>query len=211
MSLLSTNTSSLIVQNNYLSTSEADQLYQNILTNQEDYPLQKEPKGYAYGKEIIFHRSIGFFSDTSIGYKYSKQISKSNPLPQECKDLLARINQQFSTNYNGILINVYAGGTDYISAHSDNEKELDQSKHVIAISLGESRIFRVRPKEQNISISTSIAKNSKCKTQAYDIHTNHGQLIGMCGNFQQEFTHEIPIEKHKLNIRISLTFRYHSV
>jgi alkylated DNA repair dioxygenase AlkB len=209
--ILSTISSQLVVQNNYLCKQFADQLYKNILTNQAEYPLEKQPKGFAYGKEIIFHRSIGFFSDTSIGYKFSKQISKAIPLPQECKVLLAQINKEFNTNYNGILINVYAGGVDYISAHSDDEKELDQSKSVIVISLGESRIFRVRPKDKDIKINSIIPQNNRCKTPAYDIPTEHGQLIGMGGNFQSEFTHEIPIEKNKTNIRISLTFRYHSV
>lgn len=200
--------SSLIVKSNYISKEEADTLYKNILAN---YPLIKDPKGFAYGKEITFHRSMGFFSDTSIGYKFSKQLTKSQPLTAECKELLNKINAEFQTNYNGILINVYSNGQDYISAHSDDEKELDQSKSVLAISLGESRIFRIRPKDASLEIQTNLAKNTKCKTPVYDIATEHGQLIGMCGNFQKEFTHEIPIEKHKQNIRISLTFRYHSV
>lgn len=208
--IFKTNLSSLKVENNFLIKEDADKLYNSILSNSSLYPLQVNPKGTAYGKEIIFHRSIGFFSDTSKGYSYSRQIAKSNPLPQECKELLEKVNKQFKTNYNGILINVYTSGLDYISAHSDDEKELDNSKSVIAISLGEERLFRIRPKEETLMIETNIPKNKKCKTPVYDITTEHGQLIAMCGDFQKEFTHEIPIEKTKKQIRISLTFRTHS-
>jgi len=207
-----TQTSSLIVQNNYLNQEEADTLYQSIITDKDSlYPLEVYPKGFAYGKEITFHRSIGFFSDTSKGYKFSKQTTKSHPLTTELKHLINKINQEFETSFNGVLINIYRSGCDYISAHSDDEKELDKSKHVIAISLGSSRCFRIRTKQHDTEIDTSLLSNKKCKTPVFDIQTEHGQLIAMCGNFQSEFTHEIPIEKTKPNTpRISLTFRCHS-
>ena len=38
-----------------------------------------------FGKPAIQHRSIGFFSDTSIGYKYSGQLAKSIPLTDSLK------------------------------------------------------------------------------------------------------------------------------
>ena len=55
------------------------------------------------------------------------------------------INTQFGTNYNGILINKYIDGNDYIGAHGDDEKNLDAGD-VIAISYGAVRKFRIRDK-----------------------------------------------------------------
>jgi len=40
-------------------------------------------------------------------------------------ELLSYVNTKFNYNYNGILINKYSGGDDYIGRHSDDERGLD--------------------------------------------------------------------------------------
>ena len=92
------------------------------------------PKIIVYGKPGIQHRSVGFFSDESIGYKYSKSI----PMTRALSELLLLVNREFSAEFNGILINRYANGEDYIGAHSDDEASLDRNG-VIAISVGAIR------------------------------------------------------------------------
>ena len=196
-----TESSSLEVINGYVKNTKEWLEYLQTL------PLIKYPKGKIFGKEITFHRAIGFFSDESIGYKFSGQIIKTGELSSKLKEILDKVNTDFNKEYNGILVNVYYSGEDYISAHSDDEKELKKSE-VIAISFGQSRIFRVRPKDRNLVIEGE--KSKRHKTPVYDISTENGQLIIMKGDFQKEFTHEIPPEKNKDGIRISLTFRYHS-
>jgi len=204
--LISTNHSYLDCISEFFSNTEANDWLQYVKT----LPLINYPKGKIFGKEITFHRSIGFFSDTSNGYKFSGQTIKTGNFTPELKQLIETINKKFNTKYNGILINIYYKGEDYIGAHSDNEHELDSSNQVIAISLGQSRIFRIRPKKTlEDNIISKIECNKKMKTPVYDIDTQHGQLIIMGGNFQKDFTHEIPIEKNKNNIRASLTFRHH--
>ena len=44
-----------------------------------------------------------------------------------------------------------------------------------------------------------------------DVLTNSYELLHMGGDFQKEFTHEIPIEKKVKEPRISFTFRYHKI
>lgn len=100
-----------------------------------------------YGKECRQRRCIGFFSDESIGYKYSSP----KPLTKSLKLLLSDINHLFNTNYNGILVNKYKSGEDYISKHSDDEKNLDDSG-VISISYGATRKFRIRDKKTNVIV-----------------------------------------------------------
>ena len=92
------------------------------------------PKIIVYGKPGIQHRSVGFFSDESIGYKYSKSI----PMTRALSELLLLVNREFSAEFNGILINRYANGEDYIGVHSDDEASLDRNG-VIAISVGAIR------------------------------------------------------------------------
>jgi alkylated DNA repair dioxygenase AlkB len=43
-----------------------------------------------------------------------------------------------------------------------------------------------------------------------DVPTNSGEMLIMGGDFQKEFTHEIPIEKKIKHPRISFTFRKHT-
>ena len=158
--------------------------------------LMINPEIMVYGKICHQHRSVGFFSDVSRGYKYSGKLMKSTPLTNNLSYLLRDINEKFHTSFNGILVNRYEDGSDYISAHSDDEKGI-HINDVVSISWGTSRTFRIRLKSDRKVIA--------------NIPTESGKIIHMGGEFQREFTHEIPIEKKKKGIRYSFTFRYHSV
>lgn len=157
--------------------------------------LLKNPQIIVYGKVCYQHRSIGFFSNDSIGYHYSNQLAKSQPLTDNLQNLLNQVNGLYQTDFNGILINKYENGSDYISAHSDDEKDLSDIG-VVSISYGETRKFRIRDK-----ITKKIVK---------DIPLIEGEIVRMGGKFQQEFTHEIPVEKKINGIRYSFTFRKHN-
>ena len=157
--------------------------------------LNEYPKIFVYGRECIQHRSIGFFSDKSIGYTYSRKLESSQNLTDNLKKLLEIINTFFKSDFNGILINKYLDGNEYISSHSDDEKEISENG-VISISVGAVRKFRIRDKS-----SRKIVK---------DIPTEPYNVIHMNGDFQKEFLHEIPIEKKIKDCRYSLTFRKHT-
>lgn len=158
--------------------------------------LIKKPKIFVYGKECRQNRDIGFFSDDSIGYYYSGQLAKSQLLTSKLKLLLNLVNNNFNSNFNGILINKYNNGKDYIGPHSDDEKNLDEIG-VISLSYGAPRKFRIR--------------NKKTKKIILDINTKNNMLIHMGGDFQKEFTHEIPIESKIKEERYSFTFRKHKI
>lgn len=108
--------------------------------------------------------------------------------------LLALVNTTFGTDYNGILVNKYFSGEDYISSHSDDETNLDNSG-VVAISWGATRKFRIRKKGEK---------------GFQDFPMVSGSMLQMGGDFQKEFTHEIPPEKKVKGVRISFTFRKHT-
>ena len=154
------------------------------------------PPIFVFGKKAYQHRSVGFFSNTSVGYYYSNQLAKSIQLTPNLVKLLDIMNTKFNADFNGILINKYNDGNDYISAHSDDEKNLDMVG-VVAISFGAIRTFRIRDKTTKKIIT--------------DIKTNPFEIIHMGENFQKEFIHEIPIEKKVKDYRYSFTFRKHLV
>ena len=156
--------------------------------------LVKNPEIKIYGKTAYQRRSVGFFSDESLGYKYSWKFMKSKPFSQGLKYLLEYINTKFGAMFNGILVNYYVDGNEYIAKHSDDEKTLDDTG-VIMVSYGAIRKFRIREKKTN-----KIVK---------DVLTEPNKIIQMSGNFQKEFTHEIPVEKKVKGSRYSFTFRRH--
>lgn len=157
--------------------------------------LQEYPEIKIFGKICRQRRCVGFFSNKSKGYNYSNQILLAKPMTDQLTTLLNVVNKLYNTDFNGILVNRYKTGLDYISAHSDDETGLDNSG-VIAISYGAKRIFRIRDK--------------KTKKIVKDIPLESYSIIQMGGDFQKEFTHEIPVQKKVLDERISFTFRKHN-
>lgn len=158
--------------------------------------LEERPQLVMFGKPACQPRNVGFFSDTSIGYKYSTTMMASKPLTTGLKKMLDLVNSMFpKANFNGILINTYQDGNDNIGKHSDNQKELS-SVGVVAISHGAVRKFRIRDKDGKI---------------IKDIPTTSGSIMWMEGDFQKEFTHEIPVEKKVKTSRTSFTFRSHNI
>lgn len=158
--------------------------------------LDIRPPIKLFNKIVNQRRDVGFFSSSSIGYYFSGQLSKSKPMNPSLNMLLEMINKMFGSEFNGILINRYNSGDEYICAHSDDEKNLDKSG-VIAISYGGERIFRIR--------------NKYTKKLFQDILIRNMDVIHMGGNFQKEFTHEIPQTKKTVEIRYSFTFRHHNI
>ena len=160
-----------------------------------DSLLIHRPPIIVFNKPCHQCRSVGFFSDTSQGYYYSRQMMNSQSLTPKMLQLLEITNEIFGSDFNGILVNKYEGGEEYLSAHSDNERDLSARVGVVGISYGEERNFRIRNKETNAIV--------------LDLSTTEGMYIQMGGDFQKEFKHEIPIQRKKKGIRYSFTFRKH--
>lgn len=161
-----------------------------------DSALDYHPPITMYGKVCHQQRSVGFFSDISKGYHYSTQLSKSKPMTHSLEELMHFVNGAFGCEFNGILINKYESGEEYIGRHSDDKTGLAPEVGVVLISVGTVRKFRIRNKNGQI-----IA----------DVPTDPAKIIQMWGDFQKEFTHEIPVEKRVQGVRYSLTFRQHTV
>lgn len=162
--------------------------------NEIEGKLDVKPPIVVFGKKATQHRNIGFFSDSSIGYYYSNQLAASKPLTSSLSELLVLVNDLFGADYNGVLVNEYPDGTHYIGKHSDDESALSNGG-VVCISYGVSRTFRIRDK-----VTGKVVMN---------IPTTSREFWVMGGDFQKEFTHEVPIEKKVKDRRVSFTFRKH--
>lgn len=104
------------------------------------------------------------------------------------------MNTEYKDDFNGILINRYNSGEDYIGAHSDNENGLSKSG-VVAFVYGATRTLRIR--------------NKRTKEVIVDLDVPDGYTYRMTAEFNRYYTHEIPIQKTIKEPRVSLTFRKH--
>lgn len=168
--------------------------------------LKKKPRVFVCGRERNQQRNVGFFrefdptilgDDVIKGYAYSHQIMPAQNFPPSLKKLLEEVNRIYEANFNSVLINEYENGRDEINAHSDDEVGIDPIAGVVAISWGAARIFRIKTKPSGENKAVKVL----------DVQTTPYSLIQMSGNFQEEFTHEIPKQLKVLEPRVSFTFR----
>ena len=191
----------LVTENSFLETHvfEDPELLELCIKDVES-KLLEGPEISVYGKVCRQPRDVAFFQNplpdgtASQGYRYSGRTMAAQPLTDPLLQLLERVNATFGSTYNGILVNRYQNGHKYISAHSDDEAGLDQTG-VVALSYGATRNFRIR--------------NKADKTQAMNVPLISGELVHMGGDFQREFTHEIPKQTRITDVRYSFTFRVH--
>lgn len=157
--------------------------------------LDVRPEIIMYGKICHQQRSVGFYSDDVANYNYSNTKTPSKPMKPNLHLLLSFMNKKFGADFNAILVNRYENGEDYIGRHSDDERGVHPHCGVVALSVGAPRKFRIREKSSGRIVA--------------DIQTRPDQIIQMAGAFQNEFTHEIPVEKKVKDCRYSFTFRSH--
>jgi len=156
------------------------------------------PKEYGlvkiYGKEIQTPR---WQQTYGLDYKFSGVDHKALPIPEVFQPFYDwAINTDYGP-FNQMLVNWYQDGSHYIGKHSDDERQLVKGAPILSVSLGATRKFRIRKKKTN-KIFT-------------DILMPDGTVLVMGGNFQKEFTHEVPKiggkKGKKVGPRINITFR----
>lgn len=97
-----------------LEKCDIDQALLDGCVNDIKDKLDVKPPIIVWGKQVNQQRDIGFFSDKSIGYHYSNQLAKSKPMTLNLDLLIELTNEMFGSNFNGILINRYSSGLEYI-------------------------------------------------------------------------------------------------
>ncbi|MCU0417683.1 MAG: alpha-ketoglutarate-dependent dioxygenase AlkB [Cytophagaceae bacterium] len=172
----------------FLSITEADTYFKHVEKELSWVP----DKVILYGKEITTKRTMVWMSDSMKSYTYSgvkKDIVSFTSLLNELKESLIRVTD---TPFNSCLANRYANGSEGMSWHTDNEKELVAFATIASISLGAERRFDFRHKITNETISLQLP---------------HGSLLIMKGVVQQYWKHQLPIQKKVQGVRVNLTYR----
>ena len=183
-------------------------VYKGFLTHVEslDYfsRLEAGKEGIEWGQEKIrmfgqehpIPRLTAWYGDPGKAYTYSgikmEPLAWTKPL-SELKDKISHLT---NASFNSLLCNLYRDGQDCVSWHSDDEPELGTEPVIASLSLGGTRKFNMRRKDDK-SVRRSVDLGS-------------GDLLIMRGLTQQLWQHEIPrtTKKDKQTPRINMTFRF---
>lgn len=173
----------------FLTSSEADKLYQNFY-NETNWQADKIT---VFGKTYDQPRLTALYAIDPTPYSYSNITMHPYPMTKSLLDLIQKISEVYDHDFNAVLLNLYRNGKDSNGWHADNEAELGQNPVIASISLGEERYFHL--------------KHRTHKEQRLKIKLKHGSLLVMGGAMQHHWLHQIPKTTKIISPRINLTFR----
>lgn len=161
-----------------------------------DVPRYQQSFGKKYEFSGLMHneRNINDISLLSNLLEWCNNDLKDNYL-NELKYYNNYIDNSGETNYmNGILINWYENGLEYIGPHSDDEKQLMLNFPIYSFSYGQCRDFKLHCKKGISTKDFSVGlKNNSC--------------VIMGGLMQKTHKHSLPIRKKITGKRINITIR----
>lgn len=172
----------------WLSQNEAD----DLLIRLRDVSLWQKEYLVMFGKTVEVPRLIMWIGDAEARYIYSGVMHEPKPWLPELQRLKDRLKQQFDTDFNSVLGNLYRSGKDYMGWHRDNEAALGRAPTIASVSLGAERKFSLRHRKTK---------------KLFHLVLEHGSLLMMHGACQQDWEHCLPKTMRQIEPRINLTFR----
>ena len=127
-----------------------------------------------FGKDIITKRKVAFLGDEGISYKYSGKNKIAENWLKFILEIKSTVEQISGEKFNACLLNYYHNGSEAMSWHSDNEKEILKHSAIASVSFGAERKFGFKHNFTKEEISLMLEKGSllimKDKTQIYWKH-----------------------------------------
>jgi alkylated DNA repair dioxygenase AlkB len=130
-----------------------------------------------YGKEIPIPR---FQLLLGHGYRFSgkshlaEDFNLENPGHQILRALLDYVCQETKCEYNGLIVNFYRDGHDYIGPHRDDTRDLVPDSEVWSVSFGGTRKFKLVGPDRH----------------TFMLHDNEVLIMG--GDCQTHYKHSVP-------------------
>jgi alkylated DNA repair dioxygenase AlkB len=180
----------ILFMKNFLTSTDSKK-YFDILQSTINW-RQEEIK--YYGKVYPIPRKTAWYGYEGLDYSYSGINCNPEPWTAELLYLKKEIEQFLpEVDFNSVLLNMYRDGNDKVSWHADDEKELGLNPTIASLSIGETRRFDLKHKD-----------NPELQ---YKFELTPGSLIIMRGALQHNWLHQIPVQKKVTKPRINLTFR----
>lgn len=145
-----------------------------------------------YGRRITTRRKVAWYGDKPFEYTYSNVKKKAKAWTLDLIQMKAQVENKLDLRFNSCLLNYYHDGSEGMTWHCDDEKDLVKNGAIASLSLGAERKFVLRHKLTKEKISVLL---------------EHGSLLLMAGTTQSHWQHALPITKKVLGPRINLTFR----
>ncbi|WP_369940378.1 alpha-ketoglutarate-dependent dioxygenase AlkB family protein [Xanthomonas medicagonis] len=146
-----------------------------------------------FGRLVDSPRLSCWIGDAQASYRYSGTRFAPHPWPQALLPLRARLAAETGVAFNSVLANRYRDGRDAMGWHSDDEKELGPRPLIASLSLGATRRFALRHRQE------------PALRQALELTS--GGLLLMGGETQRLYRHALPRTARPVGERINLTFR----
>jgi len=180
----------ILFMRNFLSTSEAKH-YFDLLQNNIDW---KQEEVRFYGKTYPVPRKTAWYGYEGFNYSYSGITCFPEIWTKELLEIKSQIERFIpEEDFTSVLLNLYNNGNDKMGWHADDEKELGTNPIIASVSLGETRRFDIKHKQN--------------KDLQFKFELTSGSLLIMRGALQHHWVHQIPAQKKVKNPRINLTFR----
>ncbi len=145
-----------------------------------------------FGKPREVPRLVAWYGDAGATYRYSGVQHDPLPWVPSLRALRERCQIVSGKRFSSVLANLYRTGADSMGWHSDDEPVLGPTPMIASISLGATRRFRIRRRQDHA---------------CYDLDLEHGSLLLMSGNSQRDYQHGVPKTAKPVAERINLTFR----
>jgi alkylated DNA repair dioxygenase AlkB len=153
----------------------------------------EQPELKIYGKSHPIPRLSAWVANKEVGYDYSGIKHEIQPWSSALLAIKILIEEKVGTDFNSVLLNAYRNGTDKMGWHSDNEKALGPDPLIASLNLGVTRRFDLRHQKNSID--------------EVKINMAPGSLLFMGSGVQQNYKHQVPVQKRVEGLRINLTFR----
>lgn len=146
------------------------------------------------GQAHLQPRLSAWYGDAGTRYVYSGL--KLEPLAWTATLLRIKEDIEAATGhrFNSVLVNLYRNEQDSVGWHSDDERVLGEHPVIASLSLGETRIFKLKHKTRKDRKTVSL-------------ELADGSLLVMAGTTQKFWRHAVDKEREAKGPRINLTFR----
>jgi alkylated DNA repair dioxygenase AlkB len=148
-----------------------------------------------HGKTLSVPRLQAWYGVPEARYGYSGILLAPLPFTPLLQEIRDELQQRTGHQFNAVLLNNYRDGSDSVSWHSDDEKELGSDPIIASLSLGSSRRFELRHKTRK-----DVGKLA--------LELSHGSLLLMGSGLQSHWQHQIPKQSGITLPRLNLTFRF---
>lgn len=146
-----------------------------------------------FGRRVPAPRLSAWHGEPGCTYRYSGTTHFPHPLTPAMQEIRAGIGSACGAGFDAVLLNLYRDGNDAMGWHSDDEPELGPAPLIASVSLGDTRRFLLRRRDDH------------AQRMGIDLHS--GSMLLMEPPLQAFWQHALPRTRTARGARMNLTWR----